>query len=222
MFERKLIYKDNSLTNEEWEREWLNMRMGRFTASEIHRLMSDNKSTGFKTYVREKVQELATGDRYTYTNQAMEDGKANEYLATNQYMETNDCIVLTKSFMMRGEHVGASADGANMLGKRILEAKCPKFKTHLKYLELDPKNFKKECKEYYWQIQTNLWAFGFNAADFVTYYPPHWLDIPLTPYRQFEVLANDKDINLLEERLQLAIEYKLELLDKYTIKVPKK
>jgi len=212
----ELIYKDSTLTGDQWEQLWLKMRMGRFGASEVHRLMSTSKSTGLETYVHEKVSEIVTGDREgTYTNQYMEDGNTQEINAAKEYMKRNNCVLTLKTYCKIGDHVGCSSDGIDINRKRVIEIKCPMFKTHLKYLAINSnKDLLSVSKKYYAQCQMNIWALDFKVCDFITYYPPEYLDFPVTHYKQVEIKRDNNFIKELLKGLDKAIDYKIDLLKK--------
>jgi len=62
-----------------------------------------------------------------------------------------------QKFIKLGEHIGCTPDGL-IESDGGTETKCPDSKTHLYYLEnLTVENFKKECKDYYWQIQGSMY-----------------------------------------------------------------
>jgi hypothetical protein len=212
----KLIYKPSSISQEEWEKQWLKMRMGRFGGSQSYRLLSKDKKKGFGSYVREKVAEIVTGDREdVYTNQYIEHGQTWEPAALKEYMKRNNTILKKHTYVTIGEHVGISSDGIDPINKIVTESKCPQFKTHLKYLMFeDNQDLLRDSKAYYTQVQLNMWALNFEACDFITYYSPSYLDYPVTHYKQVRIQRDQKFIDNLINCLELAIEYKLELLHK--------
>lgn len=214
--EFKLIYKDPKLSADEWQTAWLKMRMGRFGGSEAHRVMSTSKSTGLETYAREKVAEIVTGDREgVFTNQYMEHGNNFELSAAKEYMERTDSILMLDTYCTIGEHLGSSSDGIETYKERVAEIKCPMFKTHLKYLTIENgKDLLKISKAYYTQCQMNMWALDFKFCDFITYYPPSYLDHPVTHYKCIEIERDEDYIQNLLARLELAIKYKTDLLKK--------
>ena len=210
----KLVYKDNSLTNDQWEQKWLKMRIGRFTASQAYRLLSDDKRSGWRGYVREIVAEMITGDSDFYTNAYMEHGKQFEPEALTCFMEKNNCVLRQKTFAMIGDHIGASADGLWLENRSGVEAKCGLFKTHLAYLGLKvPSDLETLKKAYYVQCQWAMLVLGFDNWHFITYYPPRYLDKPVKHYGQLLIPKDERMQEELKEKLKKAIEYKNELLE---------
>ena len=214
--EFKITYKDHKLSEDEWRTAWLKMRMGRFGASQAYRVMSTSKSTGLETYVREKVAEIVTGDREgVFTNQFMEHGQTYEISAAKEYMERNDTILILNTYCTIGEHIGASSDGIDSVNNIVVEIKCPQYKTHLNYLMIETgKDLLSVNKQYYTQCQMNMWALNYEHCDFITYYPPSYLDYPVTHYKQIRIDRDQEFIDNLVARLQIAIDYKTDLLKK--------
>jgi len=213
----------NTLKSQSQERieEWLESRRGKFTASEFHRLMGYEDKPEFpkgaETYVLEKVIEILTvKDDENWTNEAMNWGKLNEKEAVEQFMEVTNLEVKyygeNQEFKQLGEHVGCTPDGLISTGAGI-ETKCPNSKTHFGYLRLNESNFKKECTDYYWQIQGSMYVTGRKQWYFVSY-DPRYIDKP----KQLKILTihrNDEDIEKLKSRLQTAISRKIQLLKEY-------
>lgn len=116
---------------EQRTKEWGEMRLGRFTASEIYKLMGAKGlgETG-NTYAFEKAVEIVFGknEEEQFINTDTQRGIELEPLAFRKFQEIKepDFITVEKcSFFPLGENAGASPDG--LLGKdAILEIKCPK------------------------------------------------------------------------------------------------
>ena len=94
----------------------------------------------------------------------------------------------------------------------MIEVKCPKSKTHLFNLRnlKTQEDLKKHYSNYYWQIQGNFLATGRNRGFFISYDerfqdPKHQILI-------LEINRNEDDIEKLKKRLQMAENYKKELL----------
>lgn len=161
--------------NQQGSAEWIQERLGRFTASEIHKLIPSGKGgnkfseTG-KTYILEKLVELETGFQASEIyGPALDWGTEHEPMAREWYTKLTGNVVQEAYFEPYGAHAGGSPDGlVGELG--IIEIKCP-FRTvnHFKYRmartadDLPP--------EYFWQIQMNLLCTGRSWCDFVSFDP---------------------------------------------------
>lgn len=161
--------------NQQGSAEWIQERLGRFTASEIHKLIPSGKGgnvfseTG-KTYILEKLVELETGfpasDIY---GPALDWGAEHEPMAREWYTKLTGNVVQEAYFEPYGAHAGGSPDG--MVGELgIIEIKCP-FKTvnHFKYRMA--RKADDLPAEYFWQIQMNLLCTGRSWCDFVSFDP---------------------------------------------------
>lgn len=209
--------------------EWLNARLGVFTASETYKLICDAKkahkyTAGALTYIRTKALEQITGERLTdYSSADMEKGKELEPIAAQMYSEKHSKMLietgLTLGTNIKGlpqdvaVQIGASLDRLILGEKAAIEIKCPKKLTHCKYMEMQTvDDFKKTCKAYYWQIQQQIMVAGLDYVDFVSFYQS--LDI-----KQLFVLRierNQEDINHLALCLGKAIQKKQELIKLYS------
>lgn len=161
--------------NQQGSAEWIQERLGRFTASEIHKLIPSGKGgnvfseTG-KTYILEKLVELETGfPASEIYGPALDWGTEHEPMAREWYTKLTGNVVQEAYFEPYGAHAGGSPDGlVGELG--IIEIKCP-FRTvnHFKYRmartadDLPP--------EYFWQIQMNMLCTGRKWCDFVSFDP---------------------------------------------------
>jgi len=161
--------------NQQGSAEWIQERLGRFTASEIHKLIPSGKGgnkfseTG-KTYILEKLVELETRFQASEIyGPALDWGTEHEPMAREWYTKLTGNVVQEAYFEPYGAHAGGSPDGlVGELG--IIEIKCP-FRTvnHFKYRmartadDLPP--------EYFWQIQMNLLCTGRSWCDFVSFDP---------------------------------------------------
>ncbi|MDB0602132.1 YqaJ viral recombinase family protein [Tenacibaculum maritimum] len=194
---------------------WLESRRGKFTASEFHRLMGyEDKDTfpkGAETYAIDKAIEILTvRDEESYTNASMDWGNLNEKDAVEKFMEDIGLEVYNygenQEFQTLGDNIGCTPDGLISTDGGI-ETKCPNSKTHFSYLKLKNQDqFKKECKNYYWQIQGSMYVTNRKYWYFISYDPRYKDD-----NKQLKVLKisrNDEDIQKLKGRLIQAIKYR--------------
>lgn len=194
---------------------WLEQRKGKFTASEFYRLMGfEDKDTfpdGAMTYVTEKVLEIVTtNESKQLSTRSVEWGKETEIEAVEKFVEQYGLEVYNygdnQQYVELTKDVGCTPDG--LIGKDFgIETKCPDSKTHLYYLEnLTIENFKKECKNYYWQIQGSMYITGRKAWFFISYDPRFKKDDKRLFVLRIE--RNEIDIAKLEKRLKEAVRRK--------------
>lgn len=149
--------------------EWHEQRLGRFTASEIYKLMGINGlgETG-KSYAFDKAVEAVFGEvEENFISYDMQNGIDTEPIAFKkfselkslQFVDVSDC-----GFFNIGDHAGASPDG--LVGSdAILEIKCPKANTFFKLVAtnvIDPK--------YFYQMQMQMMATNRKKGYFFNYF----------------------------------------------------
>ena len=159
--------------NQQGSAEWIQERLGRFTASEIHKLIPSGKGgnkfseTG-KTYILEKLVELETGfPASEIYGPALDWGTEHEPMAREWYTLLTGNVAQEAYFEPYGDTApGGSPDGlVGELG--IIEIRCP-FRTvnHFKFTAW--RGRLTTCRrEYFWQIKMNLLWTGRKWCDFV-------------------------------------------------------
>lgn len=169
----------------ETSEDWKQHRKGLFTASQIHRVMSEPKSKAetlsktLKTYVNEIVAEMVAPPEPDYYNSAMERGNEVEPQAVLAYANLKGLDVNSSDFIYTSIggfvfftdydfNIGGTPD--IVLADRIVEIKCPLSKTHLEYLLCESADDLKKLKpEYYAQMQLNMYLTERYRCDFVSY-----------------------------------------------------
>ena len=121
-----------------------------------------------------------------FVNDAMARGLALEDEARQVYEATTGRLVQPVGFIDRTDYAaGCSLDG--LVGDDgVIEIKCPKSATHLRYLRLGVLP-----SEHAGQVTHNLWVTGLLWCDFVSYDPR----FPL-PLQLFTVRVRACDVNL--------------------------
>ena len=200
--------------------DWHKARSGKFTPSELYRLMtppkskSETLSVGAITYVKEKVAEMLTFDisneKMFNGNQATEWGNSYEDEAIQVFSDLTDSEIVKPGFIEYDNIFGGTPDGLandNIFG---IEVKCP-FNSviHLDNLLLDADSFKKERKEYYWQIQGYSLITDIEDWYFISYDPRN-VDYSM---KHIEIKRNNEDIELIKFKLSEANKYKNRLLN---------
>jgi YqaJ-like recombinase protein len=195
---------------------WKAERVGRFTASEIHKLLKSGRGKdqyfgdGAMTYIQETVGEVITGEVPEATSKAMEWGYANEYDAILEYEKRMGVKVEyygngQPKFVPYNEVSGGSPDGE--VGENLLiEVKCPfNSGNHIKFLMMDnSEQLKVENFDYYCQVQMNLLCTNRKVAHFISYDPrviDHKLRLAI-----IEVPRDEELITEIEARITAATE----------------
>jgi len=214
-------------------------RIGKFTCSEFHKLMTyenkiDEFPKGAETVVIEKVSEILTDScnfSDSWTNDAMQWGKDHELEAVERF--TKETGIKVAKIGIGQEFIEYQGDSDDILNgnaggtpdgeiddKRGLEVKCPDSKTHLNYIigfkpimgkeEVIKPTLKEVEKRYYWQVQGYMLLTGKSEWQFVSY-DPRFTD----KTKQIvisKVERNETDIQRLIVRLRMAVRRKNELL----------
>lgn len=213
--------------------EWYQIRLGKFTSSEIHRLMTEpklaadkkagNLSDGAMTYVLEKVHEQLTGEpASSFDSMATVWGVQNEPLARAWYEKLTDCKVTEAGFEMISESYGGSADGLVDFAQGVhdnggIEIKCPfKGSNHLEHcLISDQEYMKVNFKDHYWQCVSNCFIYGRDWWDFISFDPRLDYD---SGFFKIRIVPPQEDIEILCKKIEQAVKTKNELLQKFTTK----
>lgn len=146
--------------------EWINLRMGKFTASMFSDLMGSKNTLTYQKAINKVVFEILTNEvPENFTSGYMERGHELEPLAKELYsmMTFND--VSNGGFFSYGNYIGASPDGL-IDDDGLLEIKSPSFNTMINYL------LRKSLPiEYKYQVQGQLFVTNRKWCDFMAYHP---------------------------------------------------
>lgn len=191
----------NGSVNEEQRTDaWHKDRMGKFSASQFYRLMTEpklkvdkeagNLSQGAMTYVYECVAERLTGQpaKEQFTSKYTDHGNMLEPIAKGIYEAVFNCKVIDSKYIARDEYSGGSPDG--LIGENgLIEIKCPyTITSHLEH-KLTPLS---EIPNYYWQCLGYLLITGREWIDFVSYHGDFEPKLQLVRKRILAVsVAND-------------------------------
>lgn len=204
---------------EQGTKEWFEARKGKFTSSEIHKIMGSKGigKTGF-TYIAEVVgEQFSEFVKEEVFSKALQWGKDNEPKVKRFLIKEKGFDIIESGFTpSEFEFFGGSLDGWDRNTDSVIEIKCP-YNTgnHIKHgLNCqDLETFKKEVKEYYWQLVGNCFSMNTNRCFFVSFDPRINSNLGLI-IKQFEI--PQEDIDLLKERLQEANQIRLEIIEKLT------
>lgn len=189
--------------------EWHNQRNGKFTASEIYKLMGAKGlgETGKSYAIDKAIEELYGKVDDDFMSFDMQRGIETEPLAFNNFcdvMDLNFVTVTNCGFFDNCNHSGASPDG--LVGEDgILEIKCPKASTFFKLVatnEIDPK--------YFYQMQMQMMSTKRNKGYFFNYIIIDGVEYSHT----IEVLKDDVICDKVNLRILEAVEIKKEYINK--------
>lgn len=161
-----------TLDCEQGTEEWLAARLGIPTATGIKNIVNNSgkKSSGWFTYLAELVAESIEGENNIIKTVDMERGNELEPKARMAYEFLTDNTVAQVGgvYLNEQKELMISPDGLIPNLKKGLEIKCPKMKTHIKYLLEGG-----VPSEYLIQVQSALWVTGYETWDFVSYCPDY-------------------------------------------------
>lgn len=194
-----------------WDKE----RLGKFTASEIYKLMGTPKSKGdiftatAYTYILDKVAEKLTGHAPIKNGEALVWGIEQEAQAKKWFTIITGKVIEGKGFISYNECSGGSPDGVVEDG--VIEIKCP-YNTvnHLKHI-LDSNNFRSNFPDYYWQMQMNMLVTETHKCYFISYDPR--IDAEAGMYIK-EIQRDENDIQLMIGKISEATQAKQSILNK--------
>lgn len=206
---------------------WKAARLGRFTSSQIAKLLVKSKAKGetfgegAKTYIYKKAAETLTLEANETTSAAIKWGNEHEPFAAREFSHVykKEIEYYGKEnpvFIAYGNHAGGSKDGFILDENAIIEFKCP-FESgyHAELLHKVTTNtfsLKEYEKDYYGQVQFNMFLEGEDCKHgYFVSYDPRVID------PRFAVIAVkvDRDEDYLKElleRLELAIAEKVKYL----------
>lgn len=194
--------------------DWFKIREGRFTASQISRLLGKGTLKRTKdsidTYAFEKAVESIYGrEEELYISEDMKRGITLEPLAFKLIQDLKGYEFLEvkeTGFHKHGNHAGASPDGL-ISDNSVLEIKCPRRN---KFFKIVANGIDEIDSAYVAQMQMQMMCTDTEKAYFLNYYLEnniqHWHEI---------IIPRDKEmISLIKERIEEATEIKLEYIKK--------
>lgn len=198
---------------EQGSKEWLDMRLGKVTASRVSDVMSKGRGSAIsktsESYMMELIAEILTGDQKPFfENDAMKWGTKTEPQARSMYQVKNDFVDVEEvAFIEKNPFIGVSPDG--LIGDDgLLEIKCPTTITQLKRAFSDDYS-----TDYKAQIQMQLWVSEREWCDFISFDPR--IDCAAT-YLQKRVFRDEEYIAEMEQKVDSFVDRMNELLNKLT------
>jgi putative phage-type endonuclease len=193
--------------------EWFEIRKGKITSSEIHKIMGkEGFSETAKTYLLEKVSEQLGGTSANATGPALEWGTQWEPVATEHYADTTNTKVDTASFIVYNDDYGGSPDG-KVAPDGTIEVKCPHTSVkHFKHgLIRTDADFKKTAPDYYYQCMSHMICANAQWCDFISFDPRVDSKYTIFVYR---LNRNEEEIKNMLARVEVAANYMKEVREK--------
>lgn len=197
---------------EQGSQEWHELRLGKVTASRMADVLSKGRGSSpsktTDTYMMELLAEKLTGEtKPFFENDAMRWGTETEPQARAMYELKSGNDVKEVSFIEYGDFIGVSPDGLiNLDG--MLEIKCPTTITQIKRALTDDYS-----KDYYTQIQCQLWVADRSWCDFVSFDPRLNVD---AGYLHQRVMRDEDFIKDMEIKSSAFIERMNEFYERLT------
>ncbi len=205
---------------------WYKARSGKFTASNFGKLMTkpQNKNNFWSktslNYIEKTATEEYLGDYYIRPdNKYTKWGTDHEAEALEMFCQATGFRQEDTGFMIHPKiaGIGATPDAkiieqAESQEMVITQVKCPYNSAyHRKYLEKinDAASLKKVKKDYYWQMQGEMWVSRAVYAYFVSYDPRQNTQEQL---HSVVIHRNDDSIELLRQKIDKAMELKAEMI----------
>ena len=190
--------------------EWHQARLGKFTSSNIWKLLAPLKGNklfnevGY-TYIKEKFAEVLTQEYQEINTNATNWGNEYEPLARKWFekisgLEVTECGFFTNpTFPL----LGGSPDGLVNSENSIIEIKCPYSTINFIDLVLSLKNstLKDTHKEYYCQVQLNMYLTKTEKCYFIALDPRINSDKGIFIS---EIIIDNEYVNMLIQRYVLA------------------
>lgn len=200
---------------EQRSEEWFKYRAGKFTASDIHRMLGKEglKKTkdSIDNYAFEKAVESLYGveEQEGFISKDIERGITLEPLAFRRFKELKEFEFLEvkeSTFIPYCNHSGATPDGY-VSDNSNLEIKCPR---RVKFFKMISKGLEEISNQYYCQMQMQMLCSETEKTYFFNYY----IEKGIEYWHEIIVNRNESLIDLIKTRLNQSIEIKLEYIEK--------
>jgi len=149
-------------TFEQGSEEWIQKRLGVFSASTAQAIATAGK--GLETLVYKKLAEKLANKAPEYTNEDMERGHELEAMARDAYELETGNIVEQVGFCELNEYVGASPDG--LVKDGLVEIKCKNDVNFIKERLSDEID-----SAHRWQMQMQMYVTNRKWCDYVVFNP---------------------------------------------------
>ena len=201
--------------------DWFRVRLGRFTGSQVGRLMKSGRGKGdifskdALTYINEIVAERMLNPsvvmmdelfeeyllQVTASSKALAWGNDQEMNARGMYASITKRKVTSCGAIQFCDYFADSPDGLCIEDNGAIEIKCPQNKTHTDYLVgvHDAESLKAIKPDYYWQCMAHMTVSGADWCDWMSYCP-----FSKKPLHVVRIERDSSAIATLLDRLELA------------------
>jgi putative phage-type endonuclease len=194
--------------------DWYKQREGRFTASQISRLLGKETLARTKqsidTYAFEKAIETLYGrEEDTYVSEDMQRGINQEPLAFALFKDLKGYEFLDVKevgFYKFDKHAGASPDG-QVSDNSNLEIKCPRRN---KFFKIVANGINEVDSSYIAQMQMQMLCTDTEKSYFLNYY----LENSIQYWHEIVIDRDENMIDLIKQRIVMATEIKLQYIEK--------
>lgn len=164
--------------------EWMDLRLGKFTASSFSDLFMAKTTAGYKKAIIKVAYERVTREsQEMYSNKWMQRGHEMEPFAADNYELLTFNSLENAGFYEYSDFIGASPDRKITGQNGGTEFKCPSFQVYNEYLETN-----KIPKSYFWQIHGQLLCTGWDFIDYMPYLSPKLKQILIRVERDEDIL----------------------------------
>mgnify|MGYP003352830212 FL=1 len=202
---------------EQRSQEWFDLRKGKITSSEIHKIMGDGKGKELltetaKSYLLEKVSESLGGFSAPVIGAALDWGTDLEDTARELYQAKTGNITSKCSFIAVDDFYGGSPD-AIVEPEGVIEIKCPYGSAnHFKHgLITSAAELKKTSSAYYYQCMSHMLVTGAKWCDFISFDPRVDTDYMMFVYR---LERDEEEIANIRSKIDISIQYMAEIREK--------
>ena len=220
-----MLHKDWISNIEIYSEAWDQMRLGKFTSSKIHCLMTKKELTedGI-AYIHQKAGELLSGRSTCGEEDKIEDestvwGITNEPVAIQEFGQKMGIkfLVVGKMIHQPGSRFSSTPDALWVLNSSVIkenhynvasvEVKCPhKFHRFIPLYQCKTtKDLKAKSKNYYWQVLDQMDNCCAAVGYFVVYHPyfPAGNNMRIIEFRKIDLWD---DFSFLQQRKKQALE----------------
>lgn len=220
---------------EAYSEEWRLMRLGKFTSSKIHCLMTKKPLTEDSiSYINQKVGEILTGHATTSKDDQIDTedtawGVVNEPLAMREFARIKNLkfLVVGKMIHEPGSRFSSTPDGLWIISSSLtkedhynvasLEVKCPnRYHTFIPlYRCKTPADLKLENRGYYWQVVDQMDNCCASVGYFAVFHPlfPAGNNMRIIEFNKIDLWD---DFSLLQQRKKQALEIFNQVYSEFT------
>jgi putative phage-type endonuclease len=192
-----LLPEDNGRVIEQQSQEWFEKRSGMISASRMCQMMAEGNGVTRENYAIKLAFERLTGKPVMdgFKTDDTQRGVELEPQARAYYEFFYESTITQVPFIYHAEtNIGLASPDALVNDDGLLEIKCPKYNTHIKYLKTKkiPRNY---MLQMYWQMACT----GRQWCDWLSFYP----ELPAnTRALIIRVPRDDGQIEVLEREVR--------------------